>query len=218
MPTPAFPRLYQVNTRVWLTELSRTLGRAATLDDVPDEELDRVAAMGFDWVWLLSVWRTGAAGRRVSRENEEWRREFHDTLPDLREEDIGGAGVAITGYAAHPDLGGDAALARMRERLRIRGIRLVLGFVSNHTALGHPWGEEHPEYYIAGTDADLAHAPQNYTWVTRTRGNLLLAHGRDPYFAGWPDTLQLDYGNPPTLEAMTRELLGIAEKCDGVRC
>jgi hypothetical protein len=31
-----YPSLYQVNTRVWLTELSRNLGRAATLDDVPD--------------------------------------------------------------------------------------------------------------------------------------------------------------------------------------
>ena len=43
---PAYPSLYQINTRVWLTELSRTLGRAATLDDIPDTELDRVAGMG----------------------------------------------------------------------------------------------------------------------------------------------------------------------------
>jgi hypothetical protein len=72
---PAYPSLYQINTRVWLTELSRTLGRAATLDDIPDAELDRVAAMGFDWVWFLSVWRTGATAQRISRSNPEWRRE-----------------------------------------------------------------------------------------------------------------------------------------------
>src|SRR5262245_24770799 len=52
------PALYQINTRVWLTELSRQLGRTATLDDVPDAELDRLAAMGFDYIWLLSVWQT----------------------------------------------------------------------------------------------------------------------------------------------------------------
>ena len=34
-----YPALYQINTRVWLTELSRELGRAATLDDIPDAEL-----------------------------------------------------------------------------------------------------------------------------------------------------------------------------------
>jgi len=32
------------------------------------------------------VWRTGPAGRRVSRGNPDWRREFEETLPDLREE------------------------------------------------------------------------------------------------------------------------------------
>ena len=218
MQSPLYPSLYQINTRVWLTELSRALGRPATLDDVPDAELDRVAGMGFDWIWLLSVWRTGVAGQRVSRANREWRREFEETLPDLREDDIAGSGFAITGYTVHPDLGGDAALARLRERLQARGLRLMLDFVPNHTGLDHPWVEDHPEYYIAGMDADLARAPQNYTWVKRMRGDLLLAYGRDPYFAGWPDTLQLNYGNPATQEAMIAELLRIAGQCDGVRC
>ena len=140
MPSPRYPSLYQINTRVWLTELSRTLGRAATLDDVPDGALDRLAEQGFDWIWFLSVWQTGLAGQRVSRANAEWRREFHETLPDLREEDIAGSGFAITGYTVHADLGGDPALARLRERLRRRGLRLLLDFVPNHTGTGSPLG------------------------------------------------------------------------------
>jgi alpha amylase-like protein len=218
MREPRYPSLYQTNTRVWLTELSRTLSRPATLDDIPDAELDRVARMGFDWIWFLSVWRTGPAGRNVSRSNAEWRREFKETLPDLREGDIGGSGFAITGYAVHPELGGAAALARLRERLRTRGLRLMLDFVPNHTALDHPWVEDHPEYYVPGTEVDRARAPQNYTWVKRKQGDMLLAHGRDPYFPGWPDALQLDYSNPATQEAMIGELLKIADQCDGVRC
>ncbi len=214
----AHPLIYQVNTRVWLTELSKSLGRPATLDDIPDAELDRLAKMGFDWIWFLSVWQTGQAGQRVSRTNHEWRREFQDTLPDLREEDIAGSGFATTGYTAHNDLGGDAALARLRERLRKRGLKLLLDFVPNHTGLDHPWVEDHPEYYISGTELDLARAPQNYTWVRRTGGDVLLAYGRDPYFSGWLDTLQLNYGNPATQEAMIGELLKIADQCDGVRC
>ena len=98
MRSPVCPSLYQINTRVWLTELSRALGRPATLDDIPDAELDRLAAMGFDWIWFLSVWQTGPAAQRVSRANPEWRHEFQDTLPDLREDDIAGSGFAITGY------------------------------------------------------------------------------------------------------------------------
>jgi glycosidase len=213
-----YPALFQINTRVWLTDLSRDLSRPATLDDIPDTDLDRLAEMGFDWVWFLSVWQTGLAGQRVSRTNPEWRREFQETLPDLGEEDIAGSGFAITGYRVHQALGGDAALARLRERLRTRGLRLMLDFVPNHTGLDHPWVEEHPEYYLPGTELDLARAPQNYTWVKRTQSDLLLAHGRDPYFPGWPDTLQLNYGNPATQEAMIGELLKIAGQCDGVRC
>lgn len=32
----SYPLLYQINTCVWLTELSRKLDRPATLDDIPD--------------------------------------------------------------------------------------------------------------------------------------------------------------------------------------
>jgi hypothetical protein len=219
MPEPRYPSLYQINTRVWLTALSRALRRPATLDDIPDAELDRAAAMGFDWVWLLSVWQTGFAGQQISRTNPAWRREFADTLPDLQDADIAGSGFAIMSYVVHPGLGGDAALARLRDRLRGRGLRLMLDFVPNHTALDHPWVEDHPEYYVAGTEAAAAEAPQNYVRLQRTKGDdLLLAHGRDPYFDGWPDTLQLDYGNPATQAAMAGELLKIAAQCDGLRC
>ena len=218
MAAPRYASLYQVNTRVWLTELSRSLGRAATLDDVPDAALDHLAAPGLDWVWLLSVWTTGAAAQQISRTNPEWRHEFQETLPDLRDEDIAGSGFAITGYTVHPGLGGDAALARIRQRLKDRGLRLMLDFVPNHMAPDHPWVGEHIDYFIAGTESDLANAPQNYRRVALAQGDRILAFGRDPYFSGWPDTLQLDYSNPATQEAMRGELLRIAGQCDGVRC
>ena len=41
-----YPSLYQVNTRVWLTALSESLGRPVTLDDIPDSELDRLEQNG----------------------------------------------------------------------------------------------------------------------------------------------------------------------------
>src|SRR5262245_10063745 len=118
-----YPSLFQINTRVWLTQLSSALGRPATLDDIPDVELDRLAQSGFDWIWMLSVWQTGPAAQQVSRTNPEWIREFKETLPDLRQEDIAGSGFAITGYTVHAHLGGDAALARLRDRLRKRGFK-----------------------------------------------------------------------------------------------
>jgi glycosidase len=215
---PSHPALYEVDTRSWMTELARALGRPATLEDVPDAQLDAIAELGFDWVWLLSVWETGPAGREVSRTRPDLRREYEASLPDLREDDIGGSGFAVVGYTVSTALGGDDGLASLRQRLRSRGIRLMLDFVPNHTALDHPWVEDHPERYVRGSDLDLMRAPSDWTWVRRSGGDLLLAHGRDPFFPGWPDTLQLDYSIEDTVEAMTGELLRISDRCDGVRC
>src|SRR4026208_1637036 len=99
MSAPGYPSLYQVNTRVWLTELSGRLGRPSTLDDISDSELDKLAVAGFEWIWLLSVWQTGNEGPRLSRTEPGWLKEFQETLPDLSEEDIQGSGFAITGYS-----------------------------------------------------------------------------------------------------------------------
>jgi glycosidase len=218
MADPRYPALYQINTRVLLTELSQALGRRATLDEVPDAELDRLAALGFDWIWLLSVWQTGPAARAISRANPEWRREFAATLEDLTDDDIAGSGFATQSYIVHRDLGGMAALARLRQRLQERGLKLMLDFVPNHMAPDHPWIEEHPDYFVSGGESDLARAPRDYCRLQTKGGPRVLAYGRDPYFDGWPDTLQLDYGNPDLQRAMVAELTRIAGQCDGVRC
>jgi len=211
------PLLYQVNTRVLLGERGRALGRPATLDDFPDAMLDDVATRGFQWVWLLGVWTTGPAARAVSRSRKDWRVEFVRDLPDLRDEDITGSPFAIQAYDVSPEYGGAAALARLHERLTRRGLRLLLDFVPNHVSPDHPWVSAHPEYFIEGTEADLAREPSNWTRPPGARGRVL-ACGRDPYFPGWPDTLQLNYRHGGLREAMRRELARVAERCDGVRC
>jgi hypothetical protein len=218
MPLPRYPSLYEINTRVLLTEASELLGRPATLDDISDALLDHLANIGIDWIWLLSVWQTGPAGQRIARALPYLRKEYEQTLTDLREEDIAGSGFAITAYTCRGSLGGDEALARLRDRLKGRGLRLMLDFVPNHTATDHPWVQQHPEYYVSGTEKDLARSPENYIRLQTEQGDLILAHGRDPYFPGWTDTLQLNYGNPALQKAMMEELRKIAGQCDGVRC
>ena len=218
MPAPRYPSLFQINTRVRLSELSAVLGRPATLDDISDAELDRLAGDGFDLVWFLGVWQTGEAARRVSASNPEWLAEYHRVLPDFQESDVSGSCFAIRDYHVHVNFGGDQALARLRDRLRERGLRLVLDFVPNHVEPDHRWVEEHPDFFISGTEEQLASQPQNYCRIDTAGGSRILAYGRDPYFAGWPDTLQLNYGNPALQDALLGELQRIAGECDGVRC
>src|SRR5262249_13805004 len=126
----ARPVLYQINTRVVLGEV----GPGATLDDLPDALLDELSARGVDLVWMLGVWQTGPAGREAARSQPDWVRGYRQQLADFTDADVCGSPFAVASYVAHPDFGGDGALARLRQRLARRGMRLVLDFVPNHTA------------------------------------------------------------------------------------
>jgi glycosidase len=218
MPPLLYPSLYEIHTRVWLDELGRKLGRHATLDDVPDRVLDDFATLGFDWIWLLGVWRIGPLARAVARTAPGLQTEFRSQLPDFREQDVAGSPFAIADYTVHDDFGGDAALSRFRDRLRDRGLKLMLDFVPNHTGPDCPWVHEHPEYYIQGSPDDLAQWPHEFREVETAHGRRALALGRDPYFPGWTDTFQLNYRHARLRAAQLERLATIADRCDGVRC
>lgn len=218
MPAPRHPALYQLNTRTRLHELGLAAGRRVTLDDLTDASLDRLAADGFDWVYLLGAWQTGEAGRAISRSRPEWMAEYRTLLPDFTVEDVCGSPFAVAEYVVNRDFGGPHALARLRERLRGRGVRLMLDFVPNHTALDHAWVHEHPEFYIQGDDEDCGRDPDGYCQVETRHGRRVLAHGRDPYFPAWTDTVQLNHRHAGLRAALLDVLSAISEQCDGVRC
>src|SRR5882762_75450 len=75
--------------------------------------------------------------------------------------DVCGSPFAIHDYVVNREFGGSRALARFRKRLADRGVKLMLDFVPNHTALDHPWVSEHPEFYVHGSDVDLAREATN---------------------------------------------------------
>ncbi len=220
MPVAAetHPLLYQINTRVLLGSVSASLGRQAGFDDIPDEGLRALAELGFDWVWFLGVWQTGEAGRQVSRTHPSWQAGFREALPDLRREDICGSPFAIAAWQADTRFGGDAALERLRRRVHAAGLRLMLDFVPNHLAPDHPWVHDRPGLFVRGTPTARDAEPEDWFETGTGSGPMILAHGRDPYFPGWPDTAQLDYSNPETQAAMRAVLCQIAARCDGVRC
>ena len=84
----------------------------------------------------------------------------------------------------------------------------------NHVAPDHPWLTERPECFLAGSDDELASAPEAFI---RTAGGMV-AKGRDPYFPAWPDVVQLNAFSPVLRDAVAQTLVGIAGQCDGLRC
>lgn len=216
MPRPL--ALYQIDTRDWLWRCGHERGRPCALDQIPDEHLDRIAALGFDLVYLLGIWQTGPAGAAVSRNVAEWQAGFRAALPDMTPDDITGSPFAVSAYRVHEEFGGSYAFESLRDRLRQRGLGIILDFVPNHTAMDHYWVQEHPDYYLSGSAQQAADQPGVFAKIDVRGETHFLAHGKDPYFPAWPDTLQLNYANPDAHEAMVSELTRIAALCDGVRC
>ena len=70
-----------------------------------------------------TVWQTGPAGLKVSLSNPDWQREYQATLSDCQDRDISGSVFAVNKYDVNREFGGDAALARVRQRLASRGMR-----------------------------------------------------------------------------------------------
>ena len=215
---PIYPAVYEVNTWVWLRDLGRKLGQPISLGNVPQAELERLAALHFDGVWLMGVWERSPAGRRISQEDPNLQAGYRLALPDYTSEDVVGSPYAIRDYRVDPMMGGDAGLAELRKRLRQLGLRLILDFVPNHLAIDHLWVTDHPDRLVQGSQASLQREPNNYFQSDAGDRQHVFAYGRDPSFSGWSDTVQLDYRRAETRQAMADTLLAVAERCDGLRC
>lgn len=211
---PAGLLIYEVNTWIWLNELSRKYRMTVTLGNVPPQEWDHIATLGFNAVWLMGVWERSRSGLEIAKQHEGIMNDLREALPDLREEDIAGSPYCVRDYHADEKIGGDKELEAARQALSQRGIRLILDFVPNHVAPDHPWTHDHPVYFIAGSEDELAQNPES--WYRS--GKKIFARARDPFYPAWPDVLQLNVFHEGFRKEMIRTLKMIAAQCDGIRC
>ena len=209
-----YPVIYEINTWVWLGELSRKYKKPICLGTVPEEEWDDIESFGVDAVWFMGVWERSPAGIEISIRNEGLVKDFKRALPDFTPADNVGSPYCVRQYIVDQHLGGPAGLASARRMLRQRGILLVLDFVPNHVAPDHPWAIEHPEYFIQGTADAARNDPASFFQL----GEKIFALGRDPYFPSWPDVLQLNAFQPGLRQAVIDTISDIAGQCDGIRC
>ena len=124
------------NTYVWLDQLSKKYQKHIThLDEIPDEELDQLAAWGFSGLWLIGLWERSRASARIKQLCGN-------------PEAIASA-YSLKEYRIADDLGGESALQSLRERAWRRGIRLASDMVPNHMAIDSNWVHEHPDWFIS---------------------------------------------------------------------
>jgi hypothetical protein len=211
---PKNPVIYEINTWVWLGDLSRKYQRPMDLATVPPEEWDQIASFGFDALWFMGVWERSPAGIEISMRNQGLLEDFRRALPGFSAEDNVGSPYCVRRYVVDENLGGPKGLAAARSMLRERGLRLILDFVPNHVAPDHPWIVAHPEYFVQGNADDARNDPASFVEVA----GKVFACGRDPFFPAWPDVLQLNAFQPGLRQAVIETLSDIAGQCDGVRC
>jgi len=211
---PRHPVIYEINTWVWLNELSQKYHRSITLSTVPPEEWGSLSSFGFDAVWFMGVWERSPAGIAIANQNQGLLADFRRALSDFRSEDNVGSPYCVRRYVVDEHLGGREGLAVARRELAQRGLKIILDFVPNHVAPDHPWGIDHPEYFVQGNADDARNDPASFVEA----GGKVFARGRDPYFPAWPDVLQLNAFQHGLRQAVIETLADIAGQSDGVRC
>ncbi|MFA5354269.1 MAG: alpha-amylase family glycosyl hydrolase, partial [Thermodesulfovibrionales bacterium] len=215
------PRLFEINTALWLSELSHADGREVTLGDVPPHVWDGFRDLGFDYIWLMGVWRRSPAGLEAFRKDPAFlsvQAEMVAALPGYRDSNLIGSPYSVRAYEPDPLFGDWQGIDAAREELHKRRMGLVLDFVPNHTAPDHTWVFERPDFYLTGGEENYSRNPDLFHRIERGDNVLSVAKGKDPYFPPWPDTAQLNYFNPHMRAALLEELKKIAAHCDGVRC
>ena len=217
---------------VWLDQLSKTYQRPIRrLDQVPDEELDRLARWGFNCLWLIGVWERSPASEEIKR--------------IMGNPEAAASAYSLYDYDIAADLGGDEAYQILRDRARQRGIRLASDMVPNHMGIYSRWVVEHPHWFLQldyppypayqFTGANLSKDPrvglyiEDGYWTHRDAAVVFkrvdhwsgetryIYHGNDGTSMPWNDTAQLNYLLPEVREAVIQTILHVARQFPVIR-
>ncbi len=209
--------LYEINTRVWIKNFYPESGETITLDQVPDSYWDNLAELGIDFVWLMGVWKTCSSTIDKYCFEEGLVKEYSNALRDWSHEDIIGSPYSIDTYVINPMLGSNESLILLKEKLNKRGIKLMLDFVSNHYSADTSLLKTNPELFLPADSEIYARDPYTY-FKPFKMDDVIYAHGRDPFFPAWKDTIQVNYFCKEAREYQINLLKDISQLCDGLRC
>jgi glycosidase len=208
------PKIYQINTRVWLRKLSKVYQKEISLENIPAHEWLKIKNYGFDYIWLMGVWKIGLNSIVAPQAHEPLAEEFARNLPDWKNQDVIGSPYAIKDYSINLELGGEGTLEFAKKVINHYGLGVILDFVPNHTASDHHWVFDHPQFYIQAVGDESEEELKMFFKIK----DKYIAHGKDPNFPPWLDTAQLNYFDTDSRQAIKNTIYDISKVCDGIRC
>lgn len=207
------PTLYEINTRVWL----KKFGSSAKLASIPLTVFDDLASKGINIIWLMGVWKTNPSTIDKYCFEPELIAAYNRCLKDWTKSDVIGSPYSIDEYDVNPALGSWKELKDLKDYLNSIGIKLFLDFVSNHLSADSRYIQTNPEIFLKASE-DFFKGDSFTFFKPELDPENFYAHGRDPFFPAWTDTIQINIFNPEARKFMTNILLKLTEVCDGVRC
>ncbi len=207
------PKLYEINTRVWIKQFPA----GTTLSTIPVDYFKNLADSGINIVWLMGIWKTCTGLIDKCCFSIDLTSNYSRCLKDWKREDVIGSPFAIDVYEVNPELGDITGLIELHKTLNDLGIKLLLDFIPNHFGADSEILMLEPEIFLRADEELYANDP--YTFFKFSNNDrLIFAHGRDPLFPAWTDTVQINYFSIQAINFMTDILLNLADLCDGVRC
>ncbi|WP_304131841.1 alpha-amylase family glycosyl hydrolase [Ignavibacterium album] len=206
------PRIFEINTRVWLRKK-----KFHSLADIPESQLDEWKDLGFDFIWLMGIWKTNKEIVAQYCFEPDLVSSYTNALKDWRTEDIIGSPYSIDCYEINPDLGSEQELILLKEKLNEKGIGLILDFVSNHLSIGSRLVKEFKDIFLPADEYLFRNDPYTF-FKSPYNSKEYFAHGRDPLFPPWKDTIQINFYSAEARKFLIDTLIRISNLCNGVRC
>ncbi len=228
------PRLVLLakNTYVWMSQLSKEYQREIKrLDQIPDEELEKLSRWGFTGLWLIGLWERSRASARIKQL--------------MGNPEAIASAYSLFDYRIADDLGGEEAYNGLREKAWRYGIRLASDMVPNHMGIDSPWVADHPDWFIQldytpypsysfnGPDLsedgrvsvvledhyfDRTDAAVVFKLYDHRNGrDHYIYHGNDGTTMPWNDTAQLNYLKAEVREAVIQTILSVARRFPIIR-
>ncbi|HJS28412.1 MAG TPA: alpha-amylase family glycosyl hydrolase [Anaerolineales bacterium] len=220
------------NVFVWLHQLSKAYSRPIQrLDEIPDEELDKLQSYGITGLWLIGLWERSPASRMIKHL--------------MGNSEAQASAYSLYSYSIASALGGEDAYRQFQWRAGERGIRLASDMVPNHMGIDSPWVCEQPDWFISldrspfpaysfgGPDLssdsrvgifledhyfDRSDAAVVFRRHDRANGtDRFIYHGNDGTSTPWNDTAQINFLHPEAREAVIQTILGVARRFPIIR-
>ncbi len=180
------------------------------------------------------------------REHASGKKQMVINLAEPGEKDFEGSPFAAENFrGVNSQWGTIEDLESLVKEYKAQGVNFFIDFVVNHIGIDNPWiienwdatvhkmpsaeelqltDQELLERYnqkFTGADGN-EHKPHHYfvfyTVPGNKRSRIMIAHGKDPVFDGWTDTIQLDYTKQKTRQYMLETIKFWAEKGINLRC